>query len=296
MKSLVLQLQADCLDSERSIVEVMRKALVVARKLSLTEPQEWIEKELKGYKPGDEPPPHRLLTAQIRAWNPYHGWVPVIFDDPEEARHLSKCYVGQPVGELEDLLKRGTGALEFPFDPASLQRLVSGFNVPVQPTRHLDRARVSGILDAVRNMVLDWSMQIEKDGIMGEDLIFNEREKETAAHSSYTINYNAPVNNSQIQQGTAHSAQSLVAVLPDMTALRDFIRRLSDEAPKLGLAQVDSAQLEAEVQTVNTQVSSPRPNITVIGEALRSIRNILEGCVGGILATGLLNEIGALLR
>lgn len=296
MKSLVLQLQADCLDSGKSIVEILREAWVVARKLSLSEPQEWIEKELKGYKLGDEPPLHRLLVGQIRAWNPYHGWTPVVFDNPEEARHLSKCYVGQPVGELEDLIKRGTGPLEFPFDPTTLHRLMNSFDVPVQPTRHLDRARVSGILDAVRNMVLDWSMQLEKDGIMGEGLIFNEQEKATASHSSYTINYNAPVNNSQIQQGSAHSTQSIVAVLPDVRALRDLVQHLSDEAPKLGLAHADSAQLNAELQTVDTQLSSPRPNRSVIQEALRSIRNILEGCVGSILATGLLNEIGALLR
>ncbi|MGI9072250.1 MAG: hypothetical protein ACR2JB_13275 [Bryobacteraceae bacterium] len=296
MKSLVLQLQADCLDNEKSVVEVLRKALVVARKLSLSEPQEWIEKELKGYKSGDARPPHRLLIAQIRAWNPYHGWVPIIFDNPDEARHLSKCYVGQPVGELDDLIRRGVGALEFPFDPTSLHRFMKSLDVPVQPTRHLDRARVGGILDAVRNMVLDWCLQLEKDGIMGEGLIFSEQEKATASHSNYTINYNAPVNNSQIQQGNAHSMQSMSTVVLDLEPLRNLVQRLSHEAAKLGLQPVDNAQLDAEVRTVDTQLSSPRPNRTVIGEALRSIRNILEGCAGSILATGLLNEIAAFLR
>ena len=36
MQPLVLQLQAECLDANVSILEVLRKALVVARKLSLT--------------------------------------------------------------------------------------------------------------------------------------------------------------------------------------------------------------------------------------------------------------------
>jgi len=57
MQPLVLQLQAECLDAGVSILEVLRKALVVARKLSLTEAQAWIEKELNGYKSGDEAPP-----------------------------------------------------------------------------------------------------------------------------------------------------------------------------------------------------------------------------------------------
>jgi hypothetical protein len=37
MSSLVLQLQADCLNSEISMLDVLRKALVVARKLSLAD-------------------------------------------------------------------------------------------------------------------------------------------------------------------------------------------------------------------------------------------------------------------
>jgi hypothetical protein len=39
MQPLVLQLQAECLDANVSILEVLRKTLVVARKLSLTEAQ-----------------------------------------------------------------------------------------------------------------------------------------------------------------------------------------------------------------------------------------------------------------
>src|SRR5579863_6881779 len=107
MQPLVLQLQAECLDPNVSILEVLRKALIVARRLSLTDAEVWIQKELSGYKSGDPPPPHRLLIGEIRAWNPYHGWIPVQFEDPSEAAYRSKCYVGQPVGELEDLVRHG---------------------------------------------------------------------------------------------------------------------------------------------------------------------------------------------
>jgi hypothetical protein len=153
MQPLVLQLQAECLDANVSILEVLRKALVVARKLSLTEAETWIDKELKGYKSGDSAPPHRLLTGQIRSWNPYHGWIPMMFEDHREAVYLSKCFVGQPIGELEDLLKHGTGTLQFPFDPRTEANLMHGMDIPIQTTRHLSRSSVSGIIDAVRNMI-----------------------------------------------------------------------------------------------------------------------------------------------
>jgi hypothetical protein len=111
MEPLVLQLQAECLDSRVSILEVLRKALVVARKLSLTSAQSWIERELNGYKAGDNVPPHRLLTGQIRAWNPHHGWIPMMFGDAREATYLATCVVVQPVGELEELAKQAEGNL-----------------------------------------------------------------------------------------------------------------------------------------------------------------------------------------
>lgn len=209
MEPLVLQLQAECLDARVSILEVLRKALVVARKLSLVDAQSWIVRELNGYKNGDKAPPHRLLTGQIRAWNPCHGWIPVMFQDSREATYLARCYVAQPVGELEELVKHGKGNLQFPFDSETEGRLMEGSDLPLQPTRHLSRAAVSGIIDAVRNLVLDWCLQVEKDGILGEGLVFSAKEKEVAAQSNYTINYNAPVTHSQIQQGSPHAKQCM---------------------------------------------------------------------------------------
>jgi hypothetical protein len=49
MSSLVLQLQGECLDSSVSILEILRKALVVAQKLGVKDFQAWAERELNGY-------------------------------------------------------------------------------------------------------------------------------------------------------------------------------------------------------------------------------------------------------
>ncbi len=296
MQPLVLQLQAECLDSHVSILEVLRKALVVARKLSLTEAQMWIEKELNGYKRGDVAPPHRLLTGQIRSWNPYQGcWIPMIFEDPREATYFSKCFLGQPIGEVEDLVK-DAGLIQMGFDPKTEASLMKNMDVPLQTTRHLSRASVSGIIDAVRNMVLEWCLQLEKDGILGEGLVFSAKEKETAAHSDYTINYNAPVVHSQIQQGSPHATQTLTVSATDKSAVADFVRILKEHAPQLGLDASTTGKLEAEIQTIETQVASATPNRTVLHESLRTKRNLVEGTAVSLKATGLLFEIGKLLK
>jgi hypothetical protein len=291
MDSVVLRLQQECLDSSVPVLEILRKALVIARKLSLVDAQAWIEKELNGYKSGDKPPAHRILKGQIRVRNPYHGWQPVIFEDPVEADHFSKCFSGQPIGELEHLIIRGDGLLEFPFDPLTLNRLMEGMDLPLPPTRLLDRTSLRGVLDAVRNMLLEWTLKLEKDGIMGDGLTFTSNEKETASHGHYTINYNGPVANSQIQQGSHGSKQSLSIAQTDFKALGEFISNLKSQVPNLQLDSADSAQLRADADAVDSQLASPRPNRVVIDQLMGSITNILEGCTGSLLASGLLKTL-----
>ncbi len=44
-----------------------------------------------------------------------------------------------------------------------------------------------GMIDAVRNRLLDWSIELEKRGIAGEDMSFDEAEKEAARSQTFHI-------------------------------------------------------------------------------------------------------------
>jgi hypothetical protein len=297
MQSLVLQLQQECMDSQIPVLEILRKALVVARKLCLTDAQVWIEKELNGYDTGDAPPPHRLIKGEIRAWNPYHGWIPILYDDAKEAELHSKCYVGQPVGELEELIRHGKGGnLQFPFGPELQKRIMDGMGVPLQPTRILNQASVKGVLDSVRNMVLEWSLQLEKNGILGEGLVFSTREKQAAASASYITNYNGPVTHSQVQQGSPNATQTLTVGEIDKQAIQEFLRALQENTAKLDLSRAANDRLNAEAERVRETLASPSAGRTALTESLKSIRIVLEECAGSLLASGLLYELGKLLR
>jgi hypothetical protein len=50
-------------------------------------------------------------------------------------------------------------------------------------TVHLTRGHITGILDSVRSMILDWGGRMEKEGIVGEAMSFSEAEKEQAKQS-----------------------------------------------------------------------------------------------------------------
>ena len=83
MSSIVLELQQDLLDKNCDILQVLRKAHLIASKLKLAEFDMWIHSELNGYKTKnqDDVPDYRQIHGQVKAWNPYHGWIPVILQD-----------------------------------------------------------------------------------------------------------------------------------------------------------------------------------------------------------------------
>jgi hypothetical protein len=64
MTSLVEELQKDALNSSVSVLDLLRKALVVATKLNIDEFKEWIELELKGYSDKKRFPIIVLLLAR----------------------------------------------------------------------------------------------------------------------------------------------------------------------------------------------------------------------------------------
>ena len=52
---------------------------------------------------------------------------------------------------------------------------------------------------------------------------------------------------------------------------------------------------QSDIATIETQLSSPRPKVEIIKESLRSVRNIVEGAVGSMAASGIIAGAAKLL-
>jgi hypothetical protein len=93
--------------------------------------------------------------------------------------------------------------------------LMRNCNDPFAPIPYtvVQRSQLRGILDAVRTAVLNWSLKLETDGIVGDGMSFSLKEKtiasEKAADLQPVINYITigHMENSSIQQGTQQSRQ-----------------------------------------------------------------------------------------
>ena len=187
MASLVQELKQDAYDSSASLSNMLRKAKAVAVKLQLKQPIQWVEAELNGYTT-DEVPEYRKIHGRLKGHNPYRGLIPMSFDNSEIEAAVSAYWSREPVGTIEHIL----ATTNEPMLPITGEKAAFLARMSSAPDFLLyllfSPSSFQGILNAVRNRVLDWSLQLQTDGILGEGM--SSRAEETAKVSDKGHTYN----------------------------------------------------------------------------------------------------------
>lgn len=179
--SIVLKLQKKCLDNNQDLQSLLREAYVISRKLKLKDFETWINSELKGYT--SNIPDYREVQTTLKFFDTYHGWTQAIINDSKLAKILSYQKIAQPIGEIVNLLNttNSDNALQINLSPKNMSMLMKQFTTDCQPAQFIDRTQMFGITEQVRNLLLEWTLKLEEDNILGtEDLVFSEKEKEAA--------------------------------------------------------------------------------------------------------------------
>lgn len=297
MSSLVSELQQLATDQRASIVELLQKCLVAAVKLGVDDLAAWARQELDGY--GDAAvPPYREVGGHPVVFNPYHGYVPLVAETTELASMLSTMFFNQPIGEIEHAFVESKSGMIVMGYPQELEtRLRKGIRFGLSPALQLSSSQLKKILDAVRKIVLEWSLTLENDKVVGEGMSFSEREKESAKAATFHVqNYFAGgVSNSQVQIETIASSQSQANTEVDRDALLQLIEHLERVLVDEGVDGVSFAELRADVDTLKAQARAPRPNRDIVRIALGSVRSIVEGVVTDLAKQGILQLIGRVL-
>ncbi|CDH21357.1 hypothetical protein XBKQ1_380001 [Xenorhabdus bovienii str. kraussei Quebec] len=261
MSGLVLELQRDALNKNISVSDLLRKTLVVSKKLNIVEIETWVKNELYGYSSSEEAiPSYREIRGELAVFNPYHGLQPLYIRDVKLAEILSTREMGQSVGELDALLIDNKGkTLHVPFNQNTKNQLIKLMNVPLEPTLLVSHTEIVGILDAIRNEVLYWVLDLESREILGDRMSFTKEEKQAAAQVTYQITNNIQnMNNSQLQQDSAGANQSLV-IYDTPKDFGVFIEQFKKIHEKLELDELQRRELNAEVSTMELQLKSPNP-------------------------------------
>lgn len=213
MGGIVLELQKEAMDKNADIESLLRKSYVIARKLKLSEFEEWIQCEQEGYGK-KEVPEYRMIQGQLKALNLVRGWIPVVMESTMAEKAFTKTKLPNSVSELYDLYQNAKDSMLVMNLPAEMNKYASkccGFNT--QYRLEFGKNQVYSILSRVKNNILDWALTLEENGIVGKDYSFSDEERKIAqeknAITNYITNFWGNATKVQMQQGNADSRQDM---------------------------------------------------------------------------------------
>lgn len=269
MSSLVLELQADALDPSASVVNLLRKALVVAQKLGVQEFQTWIELELAGYN-GTPIPEYRSIRGQLRAWNMYHGWQPIATDNRDLENFyesVCNCSIRQSISELVALSDSENNELRVQLSFQTESFLVNTVGTSVKIG--ISRASIQAIVEAARDVILRWALKLEEDGITGEGMTFSREDKQIAANHDYTRFIQIKLEQTQVQNSSSESRANAETFNNDLDGanIANFANKIQDNGQQV--ASNFSQNINQNVDEIMKTIASLRERAQEFPEVQR---------------------------
>lgn len=288
--SIVHEIQSEILSDKTKVSSIIRKARVAARKLDLKQFEEWLIKESDGYKgvAAEHLPDYRKIACTPRFFNPYHGWCPIITENPQLHELLHTSYLFQPIEELENFIS-SNGTLTYTYPPALTQLIRSQMAMNFEIRAHVSISQISKTISGVKNILLDWAIDLEKAGITGEGLGFTAREKNEAASVTQTV-YAQNIGNLGNMDGQSSVTNHLSGNHFSIEEARSSVQKIEECLPALP-ANIREA-VRAEIQNVH---SDKQMSTGKIRAALSSILRICEGATGNIAAEGIVALVRRML-
>lgn len=275
MSSLVLELQAECL-SDVPVTRLLTKAKVIAAKLRLAPTVAWIDSELDGYSDSGDFPNYRNVPGELAYFNPlYQTFQTILIPQPDLAATFTTYPVRVPIAAIEELKTNKDLYLSLP--PGILSELFKMLKGPPSDIRyHTSGAQFVRILDAVRQRLVNWTIKLEQDGIVGEGLTFNAEEKHKVEEAKAVYNINVGGNyagniGSVGDSATVSVTQTIQGV--DVAALQAFLRELRDDLSGAEFPGRDD--VEQNLAKLEEEAASGEPRKNVVLKYVDSVKGLL---------------------
>jgi hypothetical protein len=280
---LIIQIQNAALDSKSSVTDALRKAKIACAKLALVEFGAWVEYELGGYldKPVDSLPEYRKLHGTPKAYSPYQGWQPIVFQSAKQREGLGFAPIGMSISAIEAALRgaKASGEFQFPY-PAELHTaIMQSLNWgPSNLQIALTVPQVMSIIEAVRNILLTWTIEMEKQGVLGHDLLFTEEEREkSAVATAQTVNN---ISIGQVGAFVQNAENTLVQGGVDATlnlagGVRDLLQQVEQFLPAANLPAEVQGETRAALEELRDAANSAKPDSGRLRKGLETLKRVL---------------------
>jgi hypothetical protein len=233
MSSAVHNLQKAILAGNQSLTQLLRQTKLIAAKLNLGDVEAWVDLELNGYGKTEPPQYREFATQSIQICNPVRGW--------EFAGHFHrKMKARQPIADIENLSKGETVTLALTRNLPVDDGIGGGFGSDWPQRAIIGGASFKHIVDAVTNTLLQWTVELEKRGIKGEDMDFDDKEKKSAGNQVFNIQkFTGILGDVQNSQVAIYDYSSVQQLLIDHNIPKQERRELEDIMDELKEAPVE---------------------------------------------------------
>lgn len=130
------------------------------------------------------------------------------------------------ISEIVSLCESSENGLisEFSGEHLALFNKMFDSPLPMRYALHIPTTAVKDIEEKVKNTILEWTLKLEAEGIVGENMTFSEKEKDCAINIPQTVNnyygntsvINSPSDNVQIVSGSENTVSFSYDKFKDM--------------------------------------------------------------------------------
>lgn len=169
---LIKEIKADAINSKIDIASLMRKCKVLAMKVGDNDFNDWVEKELSGYKLSEEVPNYRKLSVVSKGnFAGYDGSelksisIPMLSLPSEYRETTSICNLRNSISSVENVLSEmNSDSANEPWNSdfvAFLGDKIYEGMVCLQAWKVLPKGLLIGLLDEIRNKILHFALGTE---------------------------------------------------------------------------------------------------------------------------------------
>lgn len=287
MAGIILELQKEILSSNCDIVNVLRKAHLIAVKLKLSDFDQWIQYELNGYPNKESCPEYRKVRGTLKYLNQYYGWYPIVIQNNEIEKIVCERKISNSISEIVSLSDSSENDLLMKLSGEECAFLDEKCNAPIPLSYavQVSSTAFKDIEEKVKNAILEWTVKLEEEGIVGENMMFTEKEKDCATNIPQTVNnyygptsvINSTSGNDQIVSGNGNTVSFTYDKVKDV--VDEVEKSISDS----NLSQDDMAIITEFLSDIKSKIEEEKSPAN-LKDALIGLKDFLINVGAGVAA------------
>lgn len=232
--SLLRDIQRAATSSETKLTDLLRMCKMLASRLGNAELAKWADNELNGYESREDLPPYRILEVGCRGDFSNGAWmnrgVPIsaAWVQEEHRDPLFHAYLTQGIAAYESIRTEGEEPIKmmWPTDATLFYRnkiSTNGYDL-LDAYRTLAPSQIAGLLDAVRNRVLSFAIDIERVAPHAGDEQPGQASALPQEHLAQIFHMTVLGGTNNIAAGSSLFTQNMDISVGDIDSLKQYLK------------------------------------------------------------------------